>query len=570
MTPPKISKIIDKYFSEWFSVTVLVLMVFTSGHQYSETGSETSLNPPAAPSAAKAKNTQVPKLIVGIVIDQMRYDYLYRYKNHYGEGGIKRLLKDGTVMHDCHFQYIPTYTGPGHASIYTGTGPAVHGIVGNNWFERLEDRSVYCVDDEDVESVGTKSDAGKKSPHRLYATTIGDQMRLHFNKQNKVVSISLKDRGAVLPGGYLATGAYWFDSKTGDWVTSDFYQKKLPAWVLGYNAKKRTDHFLSQKWTTLLPIEKYTESLPDDRPFEKPFKETRKAVFPYDLPTLKKEIGHGLIRSTPFGNTITMEMAKAAIAGENLGKGPYTDLLAISFSSPDIIGHQFGPHSVEVQDNYLRLDRDLAELFDYIDKTVGMENTVIFLTADHGAADAPGLISPPAGYLENGKMYDELKNLLKETFGSNILKTVSNQQIYLVEPLPQNVKRQEVKESIRAYFKTQPGIATVIDLEDFANCPADNTICEKTKNGYNTTRSGDFFILEKAGWISSSYQKGGTTHGSPYTYDTHVPLIFLGANIPSQNVYRRVWISDIAPSISRILGTNNPSGATGSVISEIF
>ena len=328
---------------------------------------------------------QRPKLVVGIVIDQMRWDYLYRYYARYGEGGFKRMLGEGFSVENCKIPYIPSVTAIGHSSIWTGSVPSIHGIAGNNFVK--DGKVVYCTADDTVNPVGSDSKAGKMSPRNLWVTTIGDELRLATNNRSKVVGVALKDRASILPAGHHANGAYWFDDKSGKFITSTFYMEKLPEWVNKFNKQKLPNKYLSKKWETLYPIDSYKESTSDDNNYENGIAEGEKAVLPLDLPALYKKHGYKILRNTPFGCNLTFDIAKAAIEGENLGRNTDTDLLTISCSSTDYIGHQVGVNAIETEDCYLRLDKALADFFAYLDQTVGKGNYLTFLTADHGGVN---------------------------------------------------------------------------------------------------------------------------------------------------------------------------------------
>ncbi|WP_296705174.1 alkaline phosphatase family protein, partial [Algoriphagus sp.] len=379
--------------------------------------------------------TEKPKLIVGIVVDQMRQEYLYRFADRYKEGGFKRLMKDGFMMKNGHYNYIPTYTGPGHASVYTGTTPATHGIISNSWYVRSLDGSLYCAEDSTVTAVGGTEGNGKISPRNLLTTTITDELRYSSNKRSKVVGIAIKDRGASLPAGHLGD-AYWFDSNNGDFMTSTYYYETLPSWVQNFNEKKIAEKYLNQTWNTLYPLETYRNSISDNNEFESPFSGKDTPTFPYDLPALKETNGGlGLIASTPYGNTLTLDFAIAAIEGENLGNRGETDFLALSFSSPDYIGHRFGPASKEVEDNYLRLDLEFERLLNYLDENIGEGEYLVFLSADHGVAEiATHMISEriPAGNLNNSYINAQLKGYTQQVFGEgDWIKSLSNEQVFL-------------------------------------------------------------------------------------------------------------------------------------------
>ncbi|MDL5045065.1 alkaline phosphatase family protein [Oscillatoria amoena NRMC-F 0135] len=321
-----------------------------------------------------------PKLVVGIMIDQMRQEYLYRYYDKYGDGGFKRLIKDGFMLNNAHYNYVPTYTGPGHASVYTGTTPAYHGIIGNVWYDKNLKKTVYCAGDETCTPVGSETSAnGKISPHRMLTTTITDELKLATQRRSKVISISDKDRGSALPGGHMADAAYWYDEVTGKMITSSYYMSSLPSWTEKFNSLKLPDKYLNGVWNALLPIESYAESGSDNSPYESKFRGETKNTFPYDLKTLRKSNNnYELLSYTPFSNDYLTEMAFAAIDGEKLGADAWTDFLCLSYSAPDKIGHQVGPQSVELQDVYLRLDRNIAELLKKLDQVSGPGNYLVF------------------------------------------------------------------------------------------------------------------------------------------------------------------------------------------------
>jgi len=335
-----------------------------------------------------------PKLVVGIVIDQMRYDYLTRYAERYGKGGFNRILKNGFSLENAHYNYIPTYTAVGHASIFTGTTPNNHGIISNNWYDKFLKESIYCVDDSNYATVGNSGNVGKKSPQRLYTTTISDELHLAQNMKGKTIGLSIKDRSAILPVGHTANGAYWYDAANNNqWVTSSYYMKKLPKWVADFNANNNADNYLNETWNTLYDINTYEKSRSDNNIFEKNLNGKATPTFPKKLKELRAKNGNfNLIKTVPAGNTYTVDFAKAAIIGEQLGKTAYTDFLTVSFSSTDYIGHRYGVAAVETEDTYLRLDKDLEDFFTFLDTEVGKNNYTLFLTADHAAVHVPAYL----------------------------------------------------------------------------------------------------------------------------------------------------------------------------------
>jgi predicted AlkP superfamily pyrophosphatase or phosphodiesterase len=317
-----------------------------------------------------------PKLVVGIVVDQMRYDYLHKYMEDYGNDGFRKLLNEGYSFDNAAYNYVPTYTGPGHASIYAGTTPARHGIVANEWIDPISAEPMYCVADKQVKTIGSKTEeVGKMSPRNMIASNVCDELKIFSNKRSKVFGIALKDRSAILPAGHAADAAYWFDGESGCFVSSSYYTQQLPLWLAKFNSKQLAMKYLNETWDLLLPADRYDESLADDNPYEGKFAGKEKPVFPYNLKELMPNNGgQNFIRSTPLGNTLTLNLAKELIANEALGKDEHCDMLAISFSSPDYIGHKFGTDARETQDCYLRLDRDLAELLRFTEEVVGNES----------------------------------------------------------------------------------------------------------------------------------------------------------------------------------------------------
>jgi len=327
----------------------------------------------SAQSAAVKKEPAAPKLVVGIMVDQMRWDYFYRFNARYGENGLKRMLREGFACENTFIPYAQTVTAAGHASVYTGSTPAINGIMGNEWYERDLGRSVYCVEDAGVKTIGGVASAKPMSPRNLWTTTITDELRLATNFRSKVIGIAIKDRGGILPAGHSANAAYWFDPGSGHWVTSTYYMNQLPAWATRFNERKVVDSLLRLDWNTLYPIGTYTQSDADDRPWEGRPNNVPKPTFPYALAQFAGK-NYGAISTTPQGSTLTLSFAKEAILAEEMGKDDVTDFLAVSLSSPDYIGHTFGPNSIEIEDTYLRLDRDLADFFDMLDKKVGKGN----------------------------------------------------------------------------------------------------------------------------------------------------------------------------------------------------
>lgn len=530
---------------------------------------------------AQPTNPPAPKLVVGIVVDQMRQEYLYRFESKFGEGGFKRLMRDGFVLKNAHYNYVPTYTGPGHASIYTGTTPSGHGIIGNDWYDKQLKKTVNCVEDEKQKPVGNDVGNGDVSPWRMLSTTITDELKLATQKQAHVIGISLKDRGAVLPAGHTPDGAYWYDDKTGRFITSTYYRVGLPTWVEAFNARNLADSYLSQEWKTLLPIGQYKESGPDDSPYETKLKGKDKPTFPYNLKELRKLNGEfGLLSATAFGDDLLTEMTKATIAGEALGKDDITDFLAVSYSSPDLIGHAMGPNSVEIEDTYLRLDKNLEDLFKNLDAEVGLGRYTVFLTADHAVADNPQYLkdnSIPGDYFRLSGVEAGLNEFLQKYFpGKKIVEKMINDQVFLNQelfagdPKTSGIDLLIATELITKYLQSVPGIARVYSEStlrqgDFGEAGIKGMIIR----GFYPRRSGDIAFALEPGWITWG-SVAGSTHGSSYIYDTHIPMIFYGTGIKKGSSSQYHSITDIAPTLSILLKIEFPSGCTGQPISELL
>lgn len=510
-----------------------------------------------------------PRIVVGLVIDQMRYDYLYRYEHLYGDNGFNRLLSEGFHFHNTNYPYIPTYTGPGHASIYTGTTPSVHGIIANNWYDKSRHANMYVAQDEDVEGVGAGGKEGRMSPKNMLTTTFTDEWRLFTQFRARTIGIAIKDRGAILPAGHTANAAYWYEGGTGRWISSTHYMESLPVWVEEYNAKKQPQTYMSSPWETLLPIENYADVASADQSlFETPYIGMSRTSFPYPLPALYKKLGNNLIKNTPWGNTITFEMASEAIRSEALGKNDVTDMLCVSFSSPDYLGHQFGPRSVEIADHYLRFDRELGDFMLLLDSVYGEGEYLLFLTADHGAADAVGFsdsVKIPTGLVQK-EIENDIRALLQERFGiDDLILSYNNLQFYLNDARidKSGLKKQEVVETIIQYCRNISGVLHAQSVEDFLRGEFREGLRGKNQRGIMASRSGDVILTMHPAYLEMKWQSTGTTHGSGYTYDTRVPWIMFGKGVSSGSSFEQVQIIDIAPTISNMLRMSNPNGCLG-------
>jgi hypothetical protein len=512
-----------------------------------------------------------PKLVVGVVVDQMRWDFLYRYSARYTNDGFKRLLREGFSCENTYIPYLPTYTAPGHTCVYTGSVPSLHGIMGNTWYSRAKKRNIYCTEDDSVRTIGSNSVAGKMSPKNLLATTITDELRIATNFRNKTIGIALKDRGSILPAGHTANAAYWFDNASGGWISSSYYLSELPAWVTSLNAQKLPDQYLKKDWQTLYPLNTYIQSTADKKGYEGklPGEDAE-----FDHVTSRIETNkYESFRFTPSANTYTIQMAKAAIEGEQLGQRGITDFLTVSFSSTDYAGHAFGPNSVEVEDMYLRLDRELGAFLKYLDNTIGKGAYLLFLTADHGVANVPGFMHEnkiPAGEAADASVRTMLNDALKRQFGvPSLVTSVLNYQVFLDDSLVAQNKldKRALKELVITTLLKHPGIDKAVDLQQVQNTTLPELVKKVIINGYNQRLSGDVQFVFKPQWFDG--WNSGTTHGAWNPYDAHIPLLWFGWNIKPGKLYREVYMTDIAATLASLLRIQRPNATIGSAIEEV-
>jgi predicted AlkP superfamily pyrophosphatase or phosphodiesterase len=530
-----------------------------------------------------AQTPDQPKLIIGIVVDQMRYDFLYRYDEKYTSQGFKRLLKEGFSYENTLYNYMPTLTGPGHAAIYTGTGPAVNGIIANEWWDPEWKRGRYVTLDTTVRPVprGVNKKSAQHSPRVLLSTTITDELRLGTNFRSKVVGVCLKDRASILPAGHIPNAAYWFDDKSGNWITSSYYQPTdslLPAWVSAFNARRLPDTYLSKNWDKISSSEYVESFLNWDKYDDGTYSKNLKSGFPIDLPALKKAEGYGVIRFTPWGNTLTLDFAREAIEQMELGQDDITDFLCLSFSSTDYCAHQFGIHAQETQDLYMRLDQEIAGFLEYLDKKFGKNNVLVFLTADHGGAETPTHmidLKIPAGVFEESKLKGRLEQAITAATGltGNFIHDAANQQIWLNWDALADFDQDpdDIAAIIIDYLRRQPGVYDAYTRTSLMMLPTDLPFVSEIRRGIHPRRSGDILFQLDPAWHpdDGAFKVGGTTHGSPYPYDTHVPLVWYGWKIRPGVSHLETHIADIAPTLAAMLRIMRPNGCTGKVLEEV-
>ncbi len=519
--------------------------------------------------------SEKPRLIIGIVISQMRYDYIYRYWNKFEENGFKKLITRGTFCKNTSFNYLLSQEGVGHSTIATGTLPANHGIVSKEWYLNLQDKIEQNIEDDKYNTIGCSNEAGKYSPKNLLCTTYSDELRLSNNLESKVFGISLDAAPAILSSGHTANMAYWLDTKSGNWVTSTYYADSLPSWVNDFNNKRFPDTYLEREWNTLLPLYEYTESLPDDNKYETGIK--GRTIFPYNLPKLvntkNRQTDYNILKSTPFGNSLVKDFAISVIVNENLGKDEYTDIITVSFTATENIGSLFGPNSVEIEDVFLRLDKEIAHFLSFIDSNIGKENVLIYLTSDHGVAPIPDYLTDhkiPAGYFNQNGAISLLKSALDNVYGKgDWIKAYHSQQIYLNRTLIEDAKipLSEFQNYTAQFILQFSGVANTITSTTLQTTDFTSGIFKKIQNGFNQKRSGDVIINLKAGWIEKG--DGLSNHNSSYAYDSRIPLIWYGWKIGRGTVLRPVDIIDIAPTISTFLNITYPNACTGNPILEL-
>jgi len=484
-------------------------------------------------------------------------------------------LREGYNVKNTHYNYIPTATGPGHASIYTGTTPANHGIVGNVWYNSKLNREVYCAEDGEVFLVDvkvasrTESNKYSRSAKNLLSTTISDELKLSTNMRSKVIGISLKDRGAIFPAGHLADYAFWYNEDNGNFITSTYYAKNLPEWLIKFNNKHMADSLLNTTWNSFLPAKQYNNSGPDDVTFEKVFKGRSKSTFPYNLKKIRKNNGNfKLLTEVPFGNSFLTQMAMATIDGEKLGQSVETDFLTISYSSTDYVGHYYGIRSKELEDTYVRMDREISKLLSFLDDDIGKDNYLIFLTSDHAASDSPTFMNEnrlSGKYFSSQEIGKKLNEHLGEKFGqAKYVSFIDRTQVYINKL---TTERNAVLTEAASFLKDVEGMQGVY-IPEFKSGNMHSGLKHFVVNSYNPENSGSIFLHFQPGWMERL--DFGTTHGSAYNTDTHAPLLWFGWNIPKGQSVQPHTIDQIAPTLSFLLNIPLPNTANDNPILELF
>lgn len=513
---------------------------------------------------------EIPKLVVTIVVDQMRYDYWERSPHLFSTNGFRLLLERGAFMTSAKYNYFPTVTGPGHASYLSGCGPAIHGIIGNDWYDKRTGKTVYCCADTNVTAVGT-TNKSQVSPRNFIGATVADQMRLRYG--SKVIGISLKDRGAILPAGKKPLGAFWFDSKTASFITSSYYMTNLPAWVTEFNDRKIAQSYVGRTWDRLFDAKEYI--FEDKAPGEGRLSKETNSVFIHTIASSTNNVD--AVLQSPYGDELLAQFAIAAIEGEQLGQGETPDMLCLSFSSTDMVGHTFGPYSHEIQDLTFRLDRQFEKLFNFIEEKVGLANTMIVVTADHAVAPTPEFASSMGldGHRwDSAKFMTNLQRHLETNYGAGkffLVNKLSYNGIFFNHELlrEKRLDVSTVSEVIREFALGTSFFQTCFTREQLLNGSAPGWLGTTVMNGYNAERGPDLVLIGKPFGLDGT-GKTGTTHGSPYAYDTRVPILFFGQAFKPGRYADEFYITDIAATLSAALRITEPPGSIGKVAVRIL
>lgn len=525
-----------------------------------------------------------PKLILQITVDQLRGDLPGRFLKNMGDGGFRYLMQHGVWYANAHHAHANTETVVGHTTLATGAHPAAHGMVANVWLDRKTGKLVYNT--EDLRYPVLSADADKKlapndgrSPAAILVSTFSDELAIHYNGRSKIFAVSIKDRGAVPLAGH-AGKAFWFSKKSGEFVSSTFYYKRYPAWVDDWNKQRLAFRYSGKSWTLLNDKSTYMFGAADDKSWEADFAGYGR-VFPHSFGKAGDKYYTTFLTISPVGDELTLDFAKTLIEREQLGKHEVPDYLSISFSSTDYIGHNFGPSSLEMEDNLLRLDRTLADLFAYVDQQVGLKNTLIVLAADHGSPEIPGYVNElgiEAKYIYPEKWDQEpAVAALKKKFGigKELIKSYEHPYVYLNYDAIRNKRldQAQVERAVAAELAKFEGIALAISSTALrqGNLPSTPVIDAILRN-HNPQRSGDIYVVftPHSFLRDDDGEPTGLTHGSPWRYDTYVPVVFAGGNLNGRRVYREILTVDVAPTLAAVIGVKPPSGARGAPLTEVL
>jgi len=519
-----------------------------------------------------------PKLVIGIVVEQLKYDQLEKFRDRLGENGIKKLINEGTYFKNASYEYMLTQSAPAHATIATGAEPSSHGITSDSWFIPLKNELIYCTADLNVDPVGGSYESGLHSPVNLQASTFSDELKMSTKRRSKVFALGLKENSAIFTGGHSADGAFWFDNTTGTWMTSTYYLETLPDWVKDFNALSYPDTYLNTEWTVFRPDVNYSDCSVDSNSYEGGFSGVN--YFPYDLKKLRTKNkfntrnDFSLLRETPFGNSYTTSFAIRLMEKEELGQDDITDYISICYSATDNIGHRFGPSSLEMGDAILRLDHDIENLLRFLNEKIGKKNILVYFTASHGISEIPAILEEnniPAGYFMQNQAIQLLRTYLNAIYGEGSwVKGYSDRQIYLNRTLIEDARLslEDVQKKVARFLVQFTGVSTAYPYSAFEANDYGNGNLKRIINSFNPQRSGDVIITLNPGWVEKE-QDFVTNHNSPYEYDSHVPLIWYGWNVNRSTVARKVNMTDVAATLSSLCKVPIPNACSGDPLVEL-
>ncbi len=544
--------------------TLIILLVLISLSSFSQT----AYIPP-----------EKPKLVIGIIVEQLRYDQLERIREILPDNGLKKLVNEGTYYRNASYDHLLTEAAPGYATISSGTSPSFHGITSDTWYHPFNDQMIFCVQDTKSSAIGGSFETGLFSPANLLSSTFADELKMASCGAAKVFGIGIREMGAILTAGHTANGAFWYDDRTGTWMSSSYYTKELPGWLMDLNSMMLPVKYLNQSWTTLMEPSLYPGCQPDSNGIERGF--DNRSWFPYDLKTMSSEgrsanakRNYGLLRETPFADDFTTELAMRLIENEHLGQDEVTDYLSVTYSATDYIGHRFGPSSVETADALVRLDKNIRLLLEMLDKNLGKKNVLIYLVSAHGVAEIPAVLETgriPAGYFRLNQSLQLLRSYLNAIYGQgDWIKGFHENQIFLNRALIEDsdINLEDIQRKVARFMVQFSGISSAVPCSTFEMSSYRSGLLLKMSNSYTPQRSGDVMISLNPGWVEKTDNVTG--HNSSYEYDSHVPLIWYGWTASRASVTRSVSIRDLAVTLSVLCKVPLPNAASGEPLPELF
>jgi predicted AlkP superfamily pyrophosphatase or phosphodiesterase len=533
---------------------------------------------PATPQSAYIPPDK-PQLVIGIVVEQLRYDQLERIWDILPDNGLKRMINEGTYYRNASIDYLSTQAGPGFATISTGASPSAHGITSDMWYHPFNDEMIYCVSDASVNAVGGSFETGLYSPANLLSSTFSDELQAATCGGSKVYGIGIREMSAIIATGHAADGAFWYDDRTGTWMSSTYYIDSLPPWLMDFNAMLLPGQYLNQPWQPLRDPAGYPGCQPDSSTLERGF--SNQTWFPYDMKELSTKgklinvtRDYSLLRETPFADDFTTELALRLIDNEELGKDDVTDFLAVTYSATDYIGHRFGPTSVETFDALLRLDKNIARLLERIDKSIGKKNVLGYMVSAHGVSEIPAVLAQsriPSGYFMLNQSLQLLRSYLNAVYGQgDWVRGFYDSQIFLNRGLMEDAKisLEEIQKKVARFMVQFAAVASAVPTSAFEMSDFAGGLLRKMSNNYSQQRSGDVMIALNPGWVEKSDNVTG--HNSPWEYDSHVPLVWYGWTASKASVTRRVTTRDIATTLSVLCKVPMPNASSGDPLHELF